>query len=30
MGITSTDQLPNYNEVRTQLEGVIKQEENNE
>ena len=30
MGITSIDQLPNYNEVRTQLQEVIKQEETNE
>ena len=30
MGITSIDQLPNYNEVRAQLQEVIKQEENNE
>lgn len=30
MGIKSIDQLPNYNEVRTQLQEVIKQEENNE
>jgi len=30
MGITSIDQLPNYNEVKAQLQEVIKQEENNE
>lgn len=30
MGITSIDQLPNYSEVKTQLQEVIKQEENNE
>jgi segregation and condensation protein B len=29
MGITSIDQLPNYNEVKNQLQEVIKQEENN-
>jgi len=30
MGITSIDQLPNYNEVRTQLQEIIKQEKNND
>jgi len=30
MGITSIDQLPNYNEVKTQLQEVLKQEENND
>jgi len=30
MGITSIDQLPNYSEVRNQLQEVIKQEENND
>jgi segregation and condensation protein B len=30
MGVTSIDQLPNYNEVKAQLENVIKQEEKND
>ncbi|MCX6754825.1 MAG: SMC-Scp complex subunit ScpB [Candidatus Nomurabacteria bacterium] len=30
MGITSIEQLPKYNEVRTQLQEVIKQEETND
>lgn len=30
MGITSIDQLPNYNEVRIQLQEIIKQEKNND
>lgn len=30
MGITSIDQLPNYNEVKAQLQEVLKQEENND
>jgi len=30
MGITSIDQLPNYNEVKSQLQEVLKQEENND
>ena len=30
MGITSIEQLPNYEEVRNQLQGIIKQEENND
>ena len=30
MGITSIDQLPNYSEVRTQLQEVLKQDENND
>lgn len=30
MGITSIEQLPNYNEVKTQLQEIIKQEQNNE
>ncbi len=30
MGITNISQLPNYNEVKAQLQEVIKQEENNE
>jgi len=30
MGVTSIDQLPNYNEVRAQLQEVLKQEENND
>lgn len=30
MGITSIDQLPNYNEVRAQLQEVINQEEKND
>jgi len=30
MGITSIEQLPNYNEVRTQLQEALKQEENND
>ena len=30
MGITSIDQLPNYNEVKTQLQEVLKQEENHD
>jgi len=29
MGITSVDQLPNYNEIRTQLQEILKQEQNN-
>jgi len=29
MGITSIDQLPNYNEVRSQLQEILKQEQNN-
>jgi hypothetical protein len=27
MGVTSVEQLPNYNEVRAQLQEVIKQDE---
>ena len=30
MGITSIEQLPNYDEVRTQLQEALKQEENND
>lgn len=30
MGITSLDQLPNYNEVKAQLQEVFKQEQNND
>lgn len=30
MGITSINQLPNYDEVRNQLQEVLKQEENND
>ncbi|MBK5215337.1 MAG: SMC-Scp complex subunit ScpB [Candidatus Pacebacteria bacterium] len=30
MGVTSIDQLPKYNEVRTQLQDVLKQEETND
>jgi segregation and condensation protein B len=30
MGITSLEQLPNYNEIKTQLQEVFKQEENND
>ena len=30
MGITSLDQLPNYNEVRNQLQEVLRQEENHD
>jgi segregation and condensation protein B len=30
MGITNISQLPNYNEVKVQLQEVLKQEENNE
>lgn len=30
MGITSIDQLPNYNEVKAQLQEAIKQQENND
>jgi segregation and condensation protein B len=30
MGITSIDQLPNYNDVKSQLQEVLKQEENND
>lgn len=30
MGITSIEQLPNYQEVKDQLQGIIKQEENND
>jgi segregation and condensation protein B len=29
MGVTSVEQLPNYNEVRAQLQEVVKPEENN-
>jgi len=30
LGVTSQEQLPNYNEVRTQLQEIFKQEEHNE